>query len=215
MVFSVLSFISPKDVALNNLIIPHYHPILEYFNPYSLPSILDKLIAFQKFLQNSHHIQEKHIPYYSNWVNQFLNFSNQHSELKIDLRIQSFLDQLQTRYDKSDWQIRQADNAIRLYLYHFCDKKSLLIPGGKPANNLTLLDETSIIKKVREIIRIKHYSQKTEHTYIHWIKTFWRYIKNSSPSNIKINKRGMHLTQVHTTCSVGGYGKLSANTYRI
>jgi len=148
---------------------------------------MDILPHFQRFLRNSHHIQKNQIPYYANWVHQFLNFSHQRHDLKIDLRIQSFLDQLQIQYKKSEWQVRQTDRAIQLYLYHFCDQQTLLTLGAKPENNLTLLDKNSIIQKAREVIHLKHYAQKTERTYIHWIKTFWQYMNNNSPHKIKTN----------------------------
>ncbi len=136
---------------------------------------MDKLINFQEFLHNPHHIQENQIPYYANWTYQFLTFSNQCIGLTLELRIQSFIEQLEIKYNKTDWQIRQADRAIKLYLYHFCDQQTILVLGGKPLKNSHDVDENNIIKKIKEAIRIKHYSRATERTYIHWIKIFFQY----------------------------------------
>jgi integron integrase len=138
---------------------------------------MDLLPDFQTFLRQTFNIKDHQTPYYAGWVHQFLTHSKIRPDLKLDNRIQSFLDKMQTQYNKSDWQIRQADRAIRLYIFHFCDPQTRAVLGGCQDQTFQLSDDAILIKKTKEIIRLKHYSRKTERTYVQWIKRFLGYIK--------------------------------------
>jgi site-specific recombinase XerD len=50
--------------------------------------------------------------------------------------------------------------------------------GGDPMNKPKLLDQ------VRDRIRVKHYSYKTEKTYIHWIKSFILFHNKRHPADM-------------------------------
>src|SRR5512145_2313925 len=80
---------------------------------------------------------ENQIPFYANWASKFIRFSNARNTTSSDLNIQLFLDDLKKNPKYQDWQIAQAQNAVKLYVDHFMSKnKSVLMPGkgGRTSN---------------------------------------------------------------------------------
>jgi integrase len=75
------------------------------------------LPEFQNFLVSRSLVPEKNVSFYAYWVSKFLAFSNRNQDLGPDLRVEKFLNHLRTQKNISDWQIRQADDALRLYIH--------------------------------------------------------------------------------------------------
>ncbi len=146
------------------------------------------LSEFQKFLLDKKFIPEKNIPFYAYWVNKFLYFSNNTEILPADARIKKFLDQLSAKAEITDWQIRQAYDAIRLYLYHFLKNPSPLLYPNAPEKHNDSFNLNQIINNMRELLRLKHYSYKTERSYIGWVKRFYYYINEVKKENIQAEK---------------------------
>ena len=136
------------------------------------------LPEFQSFLRNRGIVTENKISYYAFWANRFLAFNNDHEDLPLDVRIEGFLGSLQVKGKApADWQIRQAEEAVRLYVGHFISgDTSRLSPNTDPASMSNSDDRTALIEKTRELIRLKHYASSTERTYIDWIRRFFRYL---------------------------------------
>ncbi len=116
------------------------------------------LQEFQEFLRTSSLVQVKYIPYYAYWSSKFLSFTNKNNELCHDLQVQKFLDELNDMENVAEWQIRQAHDAIRLY-FNYVDSINC------KDENVQMLysqhDIKSLIDKVRQAIRIRHYSYRT------------------------------------------------------
>jgi len=130
---------------------------------------------FQKFLLSRGFVPAKNVPFYANWVSKFIAFSNRYEELNNDLLFEKFLDNLRSQKNTADWQVRQARDAVKLYLTHFmADKKTALQPI-KPQKGRGIPDISQVIQDMRKAIRIKHYSYSTERTYIDWTKRFFDY----------------------------------------
>ena len=82
---------------------------------------------FQKFLLSRGFAPPKNVPFYANWVSKFISFSSRHEELNHGLLFEKFLDKLKSQQNTADWQIRQAHDAVQLYITHFmADKKTAL-----------------------------------------------------------------------------------------
>jgi hypothetical protein len=81
----------------------------------------DVLPGFQSFLLFRELAHEKHAPFYALRVSQFLSFANRHAENDLQALIQEFLEHLRTQENVNDGLVRQAQDAIQLYLYHFKD----------------------------------------------------------------------------------------------
>jgi hypothetical protein len=71
------------------------------------------LPEFQKFLLELNLINKKYISFYAHWASKFLTFSNNNENLTPDLRVMEFLNYLSSQKNISDWQVKQADDAIR------------------------------------------------------------------------------------------------------
>jgi integron integrase len=129
----------------------------------------DTLLKFQEFLVRKKHIPEKNAPYYSLWVNKFFSFSTSTNEEKFDNILKQFLEHLSAQKTE-EWQLKQAEEAIKLYFQDF-------IKG----------DSASIFSKLRKAIRLKHYSYATERVYLDWAQRFFEYLTSVKKENAQIN----------------------------
>ena len=130
---------------------------------------------FQKFLLSRGFAAPKNVPFYANWVSKFLTFSNQGEELNQDLLFEKFLEKLKSQKNTADWQMRQARDAVKLYITHFMADKKTTSEPGKPQKGREIPDISQVIQEMRKAIRIKHYAYSTERTYIDWAKRFFDY----------------------------------------
>ena len=127
------------------------------------------LPEFQEYLARRKMAPENQIPFYARWTGRFLRFSNAHQDKPVDLRIEMFLDALKKDKKLQEWQVVQADNAVRLYIHHFLSEAgniSQLFPNAGTAAEKRFHDAKTMQGKIRETLRIKHYAYSTERTYI-------------------------------------------------
>lgn len=145
------------------------------------------LSEFQDFLRSKSHIQEKYIPFYAHWARKFLIFLDRNEPTHQDLCVEKYLNDLKTQPNIASWQIRQADESVRLFVYHFLDGD---LAGHHPNVQRSIkrpLDISGIINETRKVIRIRHYSYRTEQSYIDWIKRFSSYVEKTNHKNV-LNK---------------------------
>lgn len=133
-------------------------------------------------------------------MSRFLYFSNLNQDVPINLRIEKFIDSLRSNSEAADWQVNQARVAIKVYMNQFLGADSSILYGNEKKSPLrlavtchtaspcpigSLWEETkregvktikNIIVKLREAIRVKHYSYSTERSYIDWVKRFYEYL---------------------------------------
>ncbi len=132
------------------------------------------LPEFQIFLLERKLAPEKQAPFLAYWVSRFLNFACNKKMIKADLHnetaIAEFLELLRADHLITDWQVRQADNAIRLFYFHYLGQKSSSLKAAG-----SIMDSAGIIQETRRLIRLKHYSYSTERTYLQWIERFMKY----------------------------------------
>jgi integrase len=139
---------------------------------------------FRKFLLSRGFAPPKNVPFYANWVSKFIAFSNRYEELNHNLLFEKFLDKLKSQKNTADWQIRQARNAVQLYITHFMPDREPALQSSKPQKGRNIPDLPEIIQEMRRAIRIKHYSYSTERTYIDWAKRFLDYTLNIKEKDI-------------------------------
>jgi hypothetical protein len=134
---------------------------------------------FQEFLRSRKLVPEKNIPYYAYWAGKFIHFSNKDATSDKNKLVHEFMDSLQRETNVQDRQIYQADEAVQLYLVNY---------QGKVASDSELLttetrekesDIPQIMKEMRRIMRLKHYSYSTERTYLDWATRFFRYVQTT------------------------------------
>jgi site-specific recombinase XerD len=75
-----------------------------------------------------------------------------------------------------------------LYLYHFLKNPSPVLYPNAPEKHNDSFNLNQISNNMREILRLKHYSYKTERSYIGWVKRFYYYINEVKKGNIQAEK---------------------------
>jgi len=127
------------------------------------------LLEFQNYLVASKLATSQTAPFYAYWVNKFLSFSSGGNGRSIDVKIHDFIMFLH-RSELDDWQLKQAEKAVRLYM-----------------KNFSQADQEPVISRMRRAIRLKHYSYSTERTYLDWTQRFLNYLSTVKKKNIKAN----------------------------
>jgi len=140
------------------------------------------LPEFQNFLLSRSLVPEKNVSFYAHWVSKFLAFSNRNEELQPDLRVEKFLNELKSQKNIADWQIKQADDALRLYIHHFLKGETSMLSPDPPRKRLP--DFSKVIDEMRQAMRIKHYSYRTERSYLDWVKRFNDYVSNVKKKDV-------------------------------
>jgi integron integrase len=137
----------------------------------------DVLPEFQAFLLDKKLAQEKNVFFYALWASKFLNYANKKQipahEYQENAVIE-FIESMKADPNMSDWQIRQAGDAIRLYYFHYRGFKPKNLSAGKSADF-----PPELLTEAKRLIRLKHYSYSTEKTYLQWIKRFLDYAKQT------------------------------------
>jgi integron integrase len=131
---------------------------------------------FKNFLSERKLAPENQITFYANWVSKFIRFSNAMSDKPIHLKMQIFIDDLNNNPKLNDWQIAQAKTAIHVYINQFQKDKAAQTSESPLSDQKDFTDVQSTREKIREAIRIKHYSYSTERTYLDWFQRFHDYL---------------------------------------
>ncbi len=132
---------------------------------------------FQQFLLNRKLVPENQIPFYALWASRFIRLLNAEDDKPMSLRIQLFIDALKKDPKLLDWQLAQAKDAVTLYLDHFLPDPKSEPSAVRPGNTVSAFpDAGAIHRKIREAIRVKHYSRSTEKTYREWFQRFYDYL---------------------------------------
>ena len=144
----------------------------------------DILPEFQAFLLEKKLTPEKNVLFYALWVSKYFSYARKKqisSDQYQENAVIEFIEFLKTDPNMSDWQIRQAGDAIRLYYFHY--------RGLKPDNLSTIKAHDAIpelLKETQRLIRLKHYSYSTEKTYLQWIKRFLEYSIQTSKKDASV-----------------------------
>jgi len=129
---------------------------------------------FQDFLAINN-IQSKYIPYYINWVKKCYSYLKFSVSQKINNNQKNqFLNYLSTKYE--NWQVRQADYAIKLYQYYLSQKENKTVPKKESQEEWIWFE-----KETSRILRLKHMSYRTEKTYLSWVRRLKLFLNEKSP----------------------------------
>jgi integron integrase len=137
---------------------------------------------FQDFLLSRSLAPAKNAPFYAYWVSKFFAFSNRNQDLGFNLRVQKFLTQLKSQKKTADWQIKQAEEALRLYFHHFLNGKTpVLSPAGL---QIRFPNVSKILSNMRQALRIRHYAYRTERSYLEWVERFMDYTSKAKKKDV-------------------------------
>jgi len=146
-----------------------------------------ELSKYAEFLLRKRIVPERNATFYVKWIREFLEQPADPAQ-SLDERIEAFLEGLRTRSRCADWQVEQAEKAVRIYFYTF--------QGGsaateKPVARVAVSEDGQISRSealacVRNVIQAKHYSFRTEQTYMMWLKQFFEYLSSIQDSEVRI-----------------------------
>lgn len=178
----------------------------------------DILPEFQEFLLSHKLAPEKYVPFLAIWVSKFLAFCNRSGQQAIDLTVTEFLNSLEAMKDIKDWQLRQAGEAVRLYLNHFKGDEIISTAQGAQRPKASIADRPKLLAEMKRLIRLKHFAYNTELAYLDWIHRFFAYMRETTKggpdtiltseavqnflSHLAINKRVSSSTQNQALCAL-------------
>jgi integron integrase len=134
---------------------------------------------FKSYLLNKKHIRDKYVPYYIKWVSDCYSYLDESAENRLTTdQVQGFLRHLSKNHE--DWQVNQADYALRLYQFFLSREKQ-----EKQAKVDGDLDEwIELEDETRKLLRLKHRSLSTEKTYIGWLRRFGDFVKEKATGHL-------------------------------
>ena len=153
-----------------------------------------RLSAFGEFLLKQQLVKEEHARYHVLWVRKFLAQRITMPVSSMTDRVALFVESLQASGNYQDWQLAQAERALRLYFVNFSKDTS---PTPAPSTSIQAGSDGSFLKAavfdaMRTIIRVKHYSYSTERTYLDWVRRLFDYLGETghspSPETVRINE---------------------------
>jgi len=132
---------------------------------------------FGEYLLTRSLCDEKHRKFYVYWVKRFFKDSKEWQVDTWDVLLQQFVNALHDDPSVEDWQVGQAEKAVRLYFHNFRSSDSIPSTATK---SLTLYPDGSVscldlLSAVRQSLRIQRYSYRTEQTYLDWMRRFLVY----------------------------------------
>ena len=135
------------------------------------------LSELKKYLSNLGRIKPKTIPYYLKWVADFYTFTGKRiSEPFRNAEKEQFLAHLAQNHQ--DWQVKQADDALKLFDYFLASRNKSLANTGDSQSWETLKND------VIKALRLRHRSYNTEKTYLSWLKQFQSFLHSKNPDQI-------------------------------
>jgi len=145
------------------------------------------LQEFGEFLLKAQLARPAAAPYFVRWVRRFL--SRPASDEPLTDQVRGFCERLERNGGSEDWQVRQADQALRIYFVNFLKRtgSGRTGIGGRPARS-SMNKRTSplaALEQLRMRLRTRHYSYRTECTYADWVRRFLDYAAaaGGSPSS--------------------------------
>lgn len=138
------------------------------------------LEQFREYLIKTVHIKTKHVPYYIKWVSDcytYLRDQVTHT-LNTDQR-EHFLKHISKKHE--DWQVKQADYALRLYNFFLSRQEH-----GRSGSSLNSEEEwRALQEETRKAIRLRHRSINTEKTYLSWLRHFCGFVGEKLPHDLE------------------------------
>ncbi len=138
------------------------------------------IVEFKQYLLKKGTVKSQYVPYYARWVSDcysFLDLSN--NILITNAQKKQFLNHMAASHE--DWQVKQADTALRHYTYFL----SQLLKGTAPVSSETSQKLDDIEDQMQKALRLRHLSYSTEKTYIMWVRSFYAFMRGKDPARIE------------------------------
>lgn len=135
---------------------------------------------FGKFLLDSSFVVAGKEKFFVHWVRKFFEMRTRWPDMLWHEHLPLYLKELlSSGYE--DWQIRQADQSVRMYFCNFA-KTSESECRPRTLSNDKKAGKNDILRMFSEALRLRNYARRTESTYIGWAERYIRYCKDESSS---------------------------------
>jgi len=119
--------------------------------------------AFRQFLGSKGSMKCQYIPFYLKWVSDCYAYLDTPSDSRLSSeQKKQFLSHMGKNHE--DWQVKQADAALRLYDY-FLSRELKRLSSGVPGA------WKDLEQKMGEALRLRQRSLSTEKTYLIWLRS--------------------------------------------
>jgi integrase len=90
-------------------------------------------------------------------------------------QVRQFCEELERNDGCQDWQVRQAEQALRIYFVNFLQRTDWHQPGSTLVDQNGRTNPFAALDELRRRIRTRHYSYRTECSYADWVRRFFAY----------------------------------------
>ncbi|MEO8257242.1 MAG: site-specific integrase [Acidobacteriota bacterium] len=98
-------------------------------------------------------------------------------------QVRQFCEELERDAACQDWQVRQAEHALRIYFVDFLQRTDWhRRPISKVVDENGGTDPLAALEQLRTRIRTRHYSYRTECSYADWVRRFLGYFSERQDS---------------------------------
>ena len=133
------------------------------------------LQPFGKFLLKARLVREKAAPHCVRWVRRFL--TRPASDEPLAGQARRFCEDLERNGRCQDWQVRQAEQALRIYFVNFLQRTDWhWRPASTVVDQRGRSDPLAALEQLRQRIRTRHYAYRTECSYADWVRRFFAYL---------------------------------------
>ncbi len=141
------------------------------------------LRAYEAFLIKKGTIKSQYVPFYLKWVSDCYAFLNEPLSNRLGTeQKKQFLSEMAKRHE--DWQVKQADTALRLYDYFL--SKSVTPTIAETSSLSSHIEKWKPLEeKMREALRLRHRSLSTEKTYLIWFRSFRGFVGEKQPGELQ------------------------------
>ena len=140
-------------------------------------------IKFRDFLLRKK-IKQQHVKWFVHWGRGFTAFAKKPLPESTAQDVRDYLIHLTNTPNIASWQVAQAESALKLLLREFLrlnrSVKQLSTSGSAMSQAPSLepaLSSDDIMQQLKRELRFRHYSMRTEHSYIQWVKRFFNFHK--------------------------------------
>ena len=144
--------------------------------------------SLQAFFQYTGGISQDKVKYYIGWLNRFLEYYNGGLDGVSGDDLKAFGDYLENG-GYEDWQVKQAQEAVFLYIEKFLNHKIVFKDtdiAGKNSEHQASVETWEEAKNIFiNKMRLRHYSYNTEKSYREWIRRFLLHTRLTYPSKAK------------------------------
>lgn len=126
-----------------------------------------QLIDYEEYVVSNNLAKPEKAEFYSSWVKRFLRMKLPDQLTDIE-KVKQFSEYLAVDEHIDEWQERQARHAVEIYLNLYLEYKRSKEADDDP-------ETFKYVGELKKVLRLKHYSIRTEKTYADWSRRYLKY----------------------------------------